>query len=127
VISINGAAPIAGEIAFRFFPVNGVQKQFLYANWSRLSNNGDAHVDYEFNQADPSSSPASPACPQLPRRTPGDFIVSFDTINGGASITVTAFTWNGTGFISLPLGSQGSARGGGGNTQQHLTVLHVPV
>src|SRR5712692_7002450 len=56
-ISINGAAPIAGEIAVRFFPVNGVQKQFLYANWSRLSNNGDAHIDYEFNQADPSTSP----------------------------------------------------------------------
>src|SRR5712692_6629897 len=41
-ISINGAPPVAGEIAFRFFPVSGVQKQFLYANWSRLSNNGDA-------------------------------------------------------------------------------------
>src|SRR2546425_6435813 len=39
-ISINGAAPVAGEIGFRFFPVNGVQKQFLYADWSRLSNNG---------------------------------------------------------------------------------------
>src|SRR5712691_4585451 len=37
-ISINGASPIAGEIAFRFFPVSGVQKQFLYTNWSRLSN-----------------------------------------------------------------------------------------
>src|SRR5712692_4981251 len=49
-ISINGAPPIAGEIAFRFFPVGGVQKQFLYANWSRLSNNGDAHIDYEFRR-----------------------------------------------------------------------------
>jgi hypothetical protein len=36
-ISINGAPPLAGEIAFRFFPLNGVQKQFLYSNWSRLS------------------------------------------------------------------------------------------
>ncbi len=62
-ISINGAPPIAGEIAFRFFPVSGVQKQFLYANWSRLSNNGDAHIDYEFSQADPSTNPASPSCP----------------------------------------------------------------
>src|SRR2546428_9555367 len=32
-ISLNGAPPIAGEIALRFFPVSGVQKQFLYANW----------------------------------------------------------------------------------------------
>src|SRR5260370_22658406 len=70
-ISINGAAPIAGEIAFRFFPVSGVQKQFLYANWSRLSNNGDAHIDYAFHPPNPSTNPASSACPQLPRRTPG--------------------------------------------------------
>src|SRR5713101_2701686 len=44
-ISLNGAPPIAGQIALRFFPVSGAQKQFLYANWSRLSNNGDAHID----------------------------------------------------------------------------------
>src|SRR5207245_7568191 len=68
-ISINGAPSIAGEIAFRFFPVSGVQKQFLYASWSRLSNNGDAHIDYEFSQADPSANPASPRCSQLPLRT----------------------------------------------------------
>src|SRR5260370_41792026 len=61
-ISINGAPPVAGEIALRFFPVGGVQKQFLYADWSRLSNNGDAHFDYEFNQADPATSPADASC-----------------------------------------------------------------
>ncbi|PYU16770.1 MAG: hypothetical protein DMG29_03365 [Acidobacteria bacterium] len=37
-ISLNGGPPVAGQIALRFFPVNGVQKQFLYADWSRLSN-----------------------------------------------------------------------------------------
>src|SRR2546427_8918933 len=81
-ISLNGAPPIAGQIALRFFPVSGVQKQFLYANWSRLSNNGDAHIDYEFNQADPSTSPI-PGCPQLPVRTRGDFLIAFDTQFGG--------------------------------------------
>src|SRR6266567_950351 len=75
-ISINGAPPVAGEIAVRFFPAGGTQKQFLYANWSRVSNNGDAHIDYEFNQADPVTNPASAACAQLPRRTPGDFLIS---------------------------------------------------
>ena len=124
-ISINGAPPIAGEIAFRFFPVNGVQKQFLYANWSRLSNNGDAHIDYEFNQADPSTSPASSACAQLARRMPGDFIVSFDTNNGGATITVTAFTWNGVGFVPLSLGNQGSVWDGAVNTQASIPGLTV--
>src|SRR3989449_9754282 len=106
-ISINGAAPIAGEIAFRFFPASGMQKQFLYANWSRLSNNGDAHIDYEFNQADPSITPASPGCSQLPKRTPGDFLISFDTDLQHNAISVSAFSWNGTAFVQLPTGSKG--------------------
>src|SRR5947209_14494462 len=122
-ISINGAPPIAGEIAFRFFSVSGVQKQFLYANWSRLSNNGDAHIDYEFSQADPSANPASPRCSQLPRRTPGDFLISFDTQNGGAIIGVSAFTWNGTTFVPLAVGSQGILWDAAVNTIPSITGL----
>src|SRR5438445_5222678 len=122
-ISVNGTPPIAGEIAFRFFPVSGVQKQFLYANWSRLSNNGDAHIDYEFNQADPSTNPASPGCPQLPRRTPGDFLISFDTQNGGATIDVSAFTWNGSAFMPLSVGSQGNLWDAAVNTAASITGL----
>src|SRR5713101_9876233 len=106
-ISVNGAPSIAGEIALRFFSVSGVQKQFLYANWSRVSNNGDAHIDYEFNQADPASNPANPSCPHLPLRMPGDFLISFDTEFGGAIIGVSAFAWNGTTFVPLSVGSQG--------------------
>src|SRR6266567_267638 len=124
-ISINGAAPVAGEVAFRFFPAGGTQKQFLYANWSRVSNNGDAHIDYEFNQLDPSSNPASPACPQLPRRTPGDFLISFDTQNGGASIVVTAFKWNGSTFTPLSLGTQGVVWDAAVNTSPSITGLTV--
>src|SRR5216683_1583532 len=122
-ISINGAPPVAGEIAFRFFPVSGVQKQFLYANWSRLSNNGDAHIDYEFSQADPSTNPASPSCPQLPLRTPGDFLISFDTQNGGAIIGVSAFTWTGTTFVPLSVGSQGILWDAAVNTAPSITGL----
>ncbi len=122
-ISINGAAPVAGEIAFRFSSVNGVQKQFLYADWSRLSNNGDAHIDYEFNQADPATNPANPNCPNLPRRTPGDFIVSFDTEFGGSVINVTAFTWNGTTFVPLSLGSQGTLWDAAVNTAPSISGL----
>jgi hypothetical protein len=124
-ISVNGAPPIAGEIAFRFFPVGGTQKQFLYSNWSRLSNNGDAHIDYEFNQADPSTSPAGPNCRQLPLRTPGDFLVSFDTQNGGATIGVSAFTWNGTAFVPLSVGSQGVLWDAAVNTVPSITGLTV--
>src|SRR3989441_6691420 len=122
-ISINGAPPIAGEIAFRFFPVSGVQKQFLYANWSRLSNNGDAHIDYEFNQADPSTNPASPSCRQLPLRTPGDFLISFDTQNGGAIINASAFAWNGTTFAPLSVGSRGILWDAAVNTVPSITGL----
>src|SRR6266851_1574612 len=122
-ISINGAPPIAGEIAFRFIPVSGVQKQFLYANWSRLSNNGDAHIDYEFNQADAATKAASPSCAQLPLRTPGDFLVSFDTQFGGAIINVSAFTWNGTTFVPLSVGSQGILWDAAVNTAPSITGL----
>src|SRR6058998_3119283 len=122
-ISINGAPPVAGEIGFRFFPVNGAQKQFIYADWSRLSNNGDAHIDYEFNQADPATNPANPNCPNLPRRTPGDFIVSFDTQFGGSVINVTAFTWNGTTFVPLSLGSQGTLWDAAVNTAPSISGL----
>src|SRR3989475_2393309 len=121
-ISVNGAAPIAGEIAFRFFPVSGAQKQFLYANWSRLSNNGDAHIDYEFNQADPSTSPI-PGCPQLPVRTRGDFLIAFDTQFGGAVIGVSAFTWNGTTFVPLSVGSKGILWDAAVNTAPSITGL----
>jgi hypothetical protein len=124
-ISINGAPPIAGEIAFRFFPVNGVEKQFLYANWSRLSNNGDAHIDYEFNPADPATKPANANCPQLPLRTPGDFVISFDTQFGGAIINVSTFTWNGTTFAPLSVGSQGVLWDAAVNTAASITGLTV--
>src|ERR1041385_6133274 len=124
-ISINGAAPIAGEIAFRFSPVNGVQKQFIYADWSRLSNNGDAHIDYEFNQAYPSTNAANPNCPNLPIRTPGDFVISFDTASGGAIINVTAFTWTGSTFTQLSLGSQGILWDAAVNTSASIGGLTV--
>src|SRR5713101_1085833 len=121
-ISINGAPPVAGGIAFRFFPVSGVPKQFLYANWSRLSNNGDAHIDYEFNQADPSTNPVR-GCPQLPLRTPGDFLIAFDTQFGGAVIGVSAFTWNGTTFVPLSAGSKGILWDAAVNTTPSITGL----
>ncbi|PYR83889.1 MAG: hypothetical protein DMG19_17985, partial [Acidobacteria bacterium] len=128
-VCTTGSAPakdeVAGEIGFRFFPVNGVQKQFLYADWTRLSNNGDAHIDYEFNQADPSKNPANPNCPNLPIRTPGDFVISFDTQNGGAIINVTAFTWNGSTFVPLSLGTQGILWDGAVNTVPSISGLTV--
>ena len=99
----QSAMPVAGEVALRFVG----NKQFLYANWSRLSNNGDAHIDYEFNQADAATDPASPTCTKLAKRTPGDFLVSFDTDLKHNAISVSAFVWNGTTFIQLSTGARG--------------------
>ncbi len=83
-------------------------KRFLYVNFERLTVNGDAHMDYEFNQ----SNEPNPACPELPRRTAGDVLITFDTENGGRTILVRAFVWQGTTqvgtFEELPLGSQGA-------------------
>lgn len=77
---INGSA-----IAIRVFG----GKQYLYAKWLRLSTNGDAHIDYEFNQ---SNEPGP--CPGTLRRTDGDRLVTFDTENGGRTIFVRAWIWN---------------------------------
>ena len=105
---ITGSAPgkddiVGGQVAFRL--VGG--KQYVYVNFRRAATNGDAHMDYEFNQ----SREPNPACPALPKRTPGDLLVAFDTNNGGKTITVRAFRWQGDAaigtFTALPLGAQG--------------------
>jgi len=105
---VIGSAPgkddiVSGEVAFR--TLGG--KQFLYVNFRRATTNGDAHMDYEFNQ----SKVPNPACPSLPKRMPGDILISFDTENGGKTIIVRAFRWQGDAvsgtFIQLSLGSRG--------------------
>jgi hypothetical protein len=105
---LEGSAPgkddiVSGEIAFRV--LGG--KQYLFVDFQRATTNGDAHMDYEFNQ----STEPNPACPSLPRRTPGDIVITFDTENGGRRIIVRAFRWEGTAesgsFVELDLGAQG--------------------
>jgi len=107
----TGSAPakddiVSGQVAFRTY-TDG--KQYVYVDFTRKGVNGDAHVDYEFNQ----SSTPNPSCPALPARTDGDILISFDTNNGGASITVSAYKWvfdlnsttTGT-FVPLGVGSE---------------------
>lgn len=94
---------VNGAVAFRI--VDG--KQYLFVNFQRATTNGDAHMDYEFNQSDE----PNPACPELPRRTNGDILITFDTERGGQIIVVRAFRWAGDAtigtFNELALGSQG--------------------
>jgi uncharacterized repeat protein (TIGR01451 family) len=104
---ITGSAPqkddiLNGQVAFR--TING--KQYAYVNFTRKGVNGDAHIDYEFSQ----STLPNPSCPALPQRTNGDIIITFDTNNGGATITVSAYKWVGTATLGtlqqLPVGSE---------------------
>src|SRR5688572_10380491 len=94
---------VRGSVAVRAIG----QKRFMYVNFFRASPQGDAHMDYEFNQ----SSEPNASCPALPRRTQGDVLITFDTENGGRIILVRAFTWIGNEFVGtfqeLSLGSQG--------------------
>jgi uncharacterized repeat protein (TIGR01451 family) len=82
-------------------------KQYLYINYTRAGVNGDAHMDYEFNQ----SSVPNPSCPSVPQRTDGDIVIAFDTEQGGKQIFVRAFRWTGTATVGtlteLSVGSQG--------------------
>lgn len=107
---VTGSAPskddiTSGQIAFRTFG----GKQFIYTNFTRYGVNGDAHIDYEFNQ----SKVANPSCPALVQRTNGDIVITFDTENGGKSIFVRAFRWTFTSgtsvgtFTQLSTGSKG--------------------
>jgi hypothetical protein len=94
---------VNGAVAFRI--IDG--KQYLFVNFQRATTNGDAHIDYEFNQSDE----PNPACPELPRRTNGDILITFDTEQGGKIIIVRAFRWAGDAtigtFNELDLGTQG--------------------
>src|SRR5438093_9764878 len=89
---VTGSAPpkgdiLKGSIAFRAIG----QKRFMYVDFFRNATGGDVHMDYEFNQ----STAPNPACPDLPQRTQGDVVITFDTDIGGKAIQVRAFTWVG--------------------------------
>ncbi len=109
---------VSGDIAFRTFGTAPNRDQFVYVDYFRAAVNGDAHIDYEFNQG----TLPNPACPALPRRTNGDIIISFDTEQGGKKIFVRAFRWAFTGtsttvgtLTELRTGSKGATFDGAVN------------
>ena len=105
---VTGGVPGKDDIVRGSVAVRAIgPKRFMYVNFFRASPQGDAHMDYEFNQ----SSEQNASCPALPRRTQGDVLITFDTENGGRVILVRAFTWIGNEIVGtfqeLSLGSQG--------------------
>lgn len=106
---LTGSAPGKDDVVRGSVAIRAVgDKRFMYVNFFRKSPNGDAHMDYEFNQSDETN----PACPALPRRTEGDVLITFDTEQGGSIILVRAFRWVGDAsigtFEELTLGSKGT-------------------
>ncbi|MEO6713113.1 MAG: DUF11 domain-containing protein, partial [Mycobacteriales bacterium] len=105
---VTGSAPGKDDIKDGSIGLRTIGgKQFLYVKFFRAAVNGDAHIDYEFNK----STASNPSCPALPARTSGDVLLSFDTENGGATIIVRAFEWQGDAsigtFNETPLGPKG--------------------
>jgi uncharacterized repeat protein (TIGR01451 family) len=98
-----------GTTAGEFAPKNGKSwagslwfttvnnNQFLYSNFQRFAVNGDVHLDIEFNKA---STLLSSGCPTLPVRSQGDILLTYDTVNGGAQIFISAFIFNCTTVVS---------------------------
>jgi uncharacterized repeat protein (TIGR01451 family) len=114
----TGSAPqkddiLSGQIAFRTLN----NDQYVFTNFRRLSANGDAHVDYEFNKTSEPHQNSSCAAAGIPRRSDGDIVLTFDTdtVKQGKTVTkklfVRAFVWDGnenTGtLVEFPVGSQG--------------------
>src|SRR5439155_24129268 len=105
---VTGSTPpktdiLKGSVAFRSIG----SKRFMYVIFFRSGTGGDAHMDYEFSQ----SREPNPACPDVPKRTQGDVVITFDTDTGGKVIQVRAFSWVGNAtsgtFTELALGSKG--------------------
>ena len=82
---------VDGAIAFRRFPAGG--DQFVYVNFTRLGNNGTADQDWELNQGG-DLHPVSSCQGELPKRTDGDLIISFDE-QGGSGVLVALYRWDG--------------------------------
>jgi hypothetical protein len=70
----------------------------LYLAWERTNLLGSAHLDFEFNQADPGISNSSTGSVNL-NRTAGDILIDFDF--GGSGVPVlTLHFWLTTGGVS---------------------------
>jgi uncharacterized repeat protein (TIGR01451 family) len=82
---------VDGAIAFRRFPAGG--DQFVYVNFTRLGNNGTADQDWELNQGG-DLHPVQSCQGELPKRTDGDLIISFDE-QGNTGVVVALYKWDG--------------------------------
>lgn len=73
----------------------------LYFGMERSGNNGTTAFDFEFNQLPPASLPSCPQSPQIPCRSIGDVLFTFEMQGSGGSGSATPhyYTWNGTTYV----------------------------
>jgi uncharacterized repeat protein (TIGR01451 family) len=71
---------------------------FLYLAWQRLADTGDAHIDFELNQAATSGWTDTSTSVTL-NRTVGDLLISYD-FSGSGVPTITSFTWDGSAWTN---------------------------
>jgi len=88
----TGGPDKADLTKYNLFLQNISSQDWLFLMWERSSSNGDANVDFEFNQA--ATSANSTTLSGLPPRTPGDKLITYDFTNGGgANAQLFLLTW----------------------------------
>jgi hypothetical protein len=73
----------------------------LYFGMERRGNNGTTAFDFEFNQLAPKALPSCPQNSQVPCRSAGDVLFTFEMQGSGSSGSATPhiFTWNGSTYV----------------------------
>lgn len=74
----------------------------IFFGMERRGNNGTTAFDFEFNQLPPMALPSCPQNPQIPCRSPGDVLFTFEMQGSGGSGSATPFiyTWNGSAYVA---------------------------
>ncbi len=74
----------------------------LFFGMERAGNNGTTAFDFEFNQLAPRALASCPQLDNVPCRTNGDVLFTFEMQGSGGSGSATpfVFTWNGSAFVS---------------------------
>lgn len=73
----------------------------IYFGMERSGNNGTTAFDFEFNQLAPMSLASCPQNPQVPCRSVGDLLITFEMQGSGSSGSATPhrYTWNGSTYV----------------------------
>lgn len=103
ICNTGGANPPKGNIERAYVSprITSASNAFLDLAWVREDGNGDAHVNFEFNQS-PSANPTiNGSCPIV--RAEGDFMLTYDFAGGDGAPDIRAWTWSGSAWGEIAL------------------------